>query len=123
VTADAADGHPLIDAVQPIADAVGGRVVTTDEMVDGDVELRWSGQVVGGFRLDMQGAIERLVSSVERELGADDLSQLDRVGKQHAVRLLDERGAFELRRSIDDIADRMGVSRITIYNYLNTVRG
>jgi hypothetical protein len=113
--------HPLLEAVQGVAEAVGGRVISLDEVTEGDVELRWDGEIVGGFRFDMQGALDRIVGTVERELGAG-LSGLDRVGKQRAVRLLDERGAFELRRSIDDVADRMGVSRITIYNYLNTVR-
>jgi predicted transcriptional regulator YheO len=36
--------------------------------------------------------------------------------------MLDERGAFELRRSVEDVADTFGVSRITIYNYLNATR-
>jgi predicted transcriptional regulator YheO len=36
--------------------------------------------------------------------------------------MLDEQGAFLLRKSIDDIADRMGVSRITVYNYLSQSR-
>ena len=30
-----------------------------------------------------------------------------------------ERGAFILRRAVEDVADAMGVSRITVYNYLN----
>ena len=30
-----------------------------------------------------------------------------------------ERGAFELRRSVEAVAEAMGVSRFTIYNYLN----
>ena len=38
------------------------------------------------------------------------------------VRMLDEQGAFQLRKSIEYIADVMGVSRITIYNYLNAIR-
>ncbi len=37
------------------------------------------------------------------------------------MRLLDERGAFTLRKSIEDVADALGVSRITVYNYLNAV--
>jgi predicted transcriptional regulator YheO len=44
------------------------------------------------------------------------------VGKQVAVRLLDEQGAFLLRKSIEYVADAMGVSRITIYNYLNAIK-
>ena len=35
--------------------------------------------------------------------------------------MLDERGAFLLRGAVDDIATAMGVSRITIYNYLNAI--
>ena len=42
--------------------------------------------------------------------------------KQKAVKLLDDRGAFVLRRSVEDVADAFGVSRITIYNYLNAIR-
>jgi len=35
--------------------------------------------------------------------------------------MFDERGAFLLRGAVDDIAEIMGVSRITIYNYLNAL--
>ena len=61
-----------------------------------------------------------MIDSVERELGGK-LSELSRDRKQMAIRLLDERGAFILRRSVEDIADAMGVSRITVYNYLNAL--
>jgi superoxide dismutase len=39
--------------------------------------------------------------------------------KQAAVQMLHDRGAFELRRSVEAVAEAMGVSRFTIYNYLN----
>jgi predicted transcriptional regulator YheO len=57
---------------------------------------------------------------VEKELGAK-LALLSRSEKQRAIRLLDERGAFILRRAVEDVADAMGVSRITVYNYLNSL--
>lgn len=68
----------------------------------------------------LHGALDRLIESVERELGAR-LPQLSREEKQRAVRLLDEAGAFTLRRSVEDVADALGVSRITVYNYLNAI--
>ncbi len=43
------------------------------------------------------------------------------MGKQAAVRLLEERGAFLLRGAVEDVAETMGVSRITIYNYLSAI--
>lgn len=66
----------------------------------------------------LHNALRRMMAGVEGELGAQ-LAELSREGKQAAVRLLDARGAFLLRRAVDDVADAMGVSRITIYNYLN----
>ena len=70
--------------------------------------------------ITLHGALERLIDAVETELG-DSLPMLSQEGKQRAIRLLDERGAFILRRAVEDVADAMGVSRITVYNYLNAI--
>jgi DNA binding protein with HTH domain len=112
--------HPLLAAVGPVADAVGGTVVGCDELEPGDIPLRWEGTVVGGLRLptELHGALDRLIAGVERELGRP-LTELSREDKQRAVRLLDERGAFRLRKAVEDVADALGVSRFTVYNYLN----
>ena len=114
--------HPLLAALAPIVDLVGAEIVPADDIGEGDVPLEWEGEVLAGFRISsMHTALDRLVASVERELGSE-LADLDRVQKQIAIRRLDEKGAFLLRKSIDEVADLMGVSRITIYNYLNTIR-
>lgn len=70
----------------------------------------------------LHDALARMIGQVEAELGLP-LAELDREGKQAAVRMLDDQGAFLLRKAIEDVADTMGVSRITIYNYLNAMRG
>ncbi len=46
---------------------------------------------------------------------------MDRHQKQVAVRGLDERGVFLLRGAVEEIASRMGVSRVTLYNYINAI--
>lgn len=112
--------HPLLVAVAPVAEAAGGSLVGPDELGEGDIPLRWDGEVVGGFRPGgLQGALDRLLAHIEQELGAP-LSDLDREGKQEVVRRLDELGAFTLRKAVEDIASRLEVSRFTIYNYLNS---
>jgi hypothetical protein len=112
-------GHPLLDAVRPLADAIGASVVEPSDLGDGDIALEWDGDLVGGVRLaDDSRDITWYVGSVERELGAP-LAQLDRVDKQRAVKLLNDRGAFGLRRSVEQVAEALGVSRFTVYNYLN----
>ena len=123
VSAPAADVHPLLQAVAPVAAAMGAQLVTAGDVEPGDVALRWEGEVVGGLRLpDLQGALGRMIAQVELELGAP-LDDLSRTGKQQAARLLHERGAFLLRNAAEEVADAMGVSRVTLYSYLNAVTG
>ncbi len=68
----------------------------------------------------LQNALVDMVRAAEREVGGS-ATDWDRSQKQAAVRILHERGAFLLRGAVDDIAEVMGVSRITIYNYLNAL--
>lgn len=113
--------HPLVAAVKPLLDAVGATLIGADERSAGDVPLVWDGKVVAAVRLaPLHGALDRLIEQVEREVGGR-LPVLSREEKQRAIRLLDERGAFTLRRAVEDVADAMGVSRITVYNYLNAI--
>lgn len=113
--------HPLVQAVQPIVEALGAALVAPDDREPGDLSLEWDGQVVAAVRpAALHGALDRLIEGVEREMGSR-LPTMSREDKQRAIRLLDERGAFILRRAVEDVADAMGVSRITVYNYLNAL--
>jgi len=113
--------HPLVTALQPVLDALGASIVSIDDARIDDIALEWEGKVVAAVRLPkLHGALDRLIAQVERELGGP-LTELSRNDKQLAVRLLDQRGAFILRRAVEDVADAMGVSRITVYNYLNAL--
>ena len=115
------DMHPVIKAIKPVVDAVGATIVPADQREPADVPLNWQGELIGAVRMPpLHGALDRLIDTVEAELGGP-LPSLSREDKQRAVRLLDERGAFILRRAVEDVADAMGVSRITIYNYLNAI--
>jgi hypothetical protein len=97
--------HPLVTAVRPVIDAVGATLVAPDQREASDVPLVWDGRVVAAVRMPpLHGALD-----------------LSREEKQRAVRMLDERGAFTLRRAVEQVADAMGVSRITVYNYLNAI--
>ena len=119
----ASSTHPVFAVIEPLMAIVGGEVIEPDAMETGDIPIEWEGETIGGVRLgSLTDALDRMVGHIETELGAP-LADLGRTEKQDAIRMLDEQGAFLLRKSIDDIADRMGVSRITIYNYLTHVRG
>ena len=113
--------HPLVLAVRPVAEALGATVMPVSEREPSDIPLMWDGAVIAVVRpAPLHGALDRLIESVEKEFGSR-LANLSREDKQRAVRLLDERGAFTLRRAVEDVSDSMGVSRITVYNYLNAI--
>ena len=114
--------HPLVLAVKPISEALGAQIVPLDSREPGDLPLKWEGVEVAAVRMaPLHGALDRLIEGVEREFGGTRLPMLSREEKQRAIRLLDDRGAFTLRRAVEDVADAMGVSRITVYNYLNAL--
>jgi hypothetical protein len=135
-------------ALAPLLQRVGAEVVH-DEPRAGDVPIQWLGETLFHVRLaagassaapagsggssgaeaaeaaeptDLTGGLARLIAAVEEELGGP-LATLSRPEKQHAVRLLEERGAFEMRRSAETVAEALGLTRFTVYNYLNRVRG
>jgi hypothetical protein len=115
--------HPLLVALEPVADALGAKIVAGSRTRAGDIPLRWEGEIVGCLRLPgVHGTLERMISAVEDELGSS-LKELSREDKQRAVGMLEQRGAFQLRKSVEDVADAMGVSRFTVYNYLNAGAG
>jgi hypothetical protein len=134
-------GHPLVRAVEPLLARLGADLVDPADLADGDVPLVWEGVTVAGVRLPASspstqatagaravatsepadGGLAALLDAVAVELGAP-LADLPREGKQRAVRLLEGRGAFSYRRSAETIAEALGVTRFTVYNYLNRRR-
>jgi len=113
--------HPLVLSVKPVVEALGGQVIAVEDRQPGDLPLRWEGAVIAVVRQPpLHGALDRRIEQIERELG-ERLGTMGREQKQRAIRLLNERGAFTVRHSVDLVSDAMGVSRITVYNYLNAM--
>ena len=85
--------HPVVRAIKPVLDAVGATLVPTTQQEPSDVPLVWNGDVIAAVRMPpLHGALDRLIDTVEAELGGP-LPSLSREDKQRAVRLLDEKGA------------------------------
>ncbi len=132
---EAVEAHGLAVDVGPFGNvAVGDIDVVADAMADmaraamsaGADRVTVTYQAAEAVRRvspagGLHDALGRLIAGIEAEFGAP-LGELSRTDKQAAVRRLDESGAFLLKKSIEDVAERMGVSRITIYNYLNAIR-
>lgn len=126
----AADGAGLTTDFGPLGTSARG---DADELLAALPDIARAALAGGATRLTLRvqrpsddagltapagNVLDRLVADVEVELGSV-LAELDRPGKQRAVRLLEERGAFQLRRSVAAVAEVLGVTRFTVYNYLN----
>ena len=131
--------HPLLRAIDPLISRIGAAVVDPVDLQSDDIPLRWDGEVVAGIRLvdgnpatpvgpasadtegEPAGGLDGILSDLEGQLGSP-LTELDRPGKQRAVRMLEESGAFSYRKSVETVAAALGISRFTVYNYLNRDR-
>ncbi|MFI9784294.1 helix-turn-helix domain-containing protein [Kitasatospora sp. NPDC051984] len=116
---DAPD-HPLTAALKPLLEAVGATAVDLSEARAEDVVLEWDGAPAVAVRLPHLGsALDRLLAEMARQFDGRPLAELGRTEKQRVVALLEERGAFTVRHGVETVASALGVSRFTVYNYLN----
>ncbi|QKW03475.1 helix-turn-helix domain-containing protein [Streptomyces sp. NA02536] len=118
-----AGGEAFIAAVKPLVDAMGGEMLPPDEAGADDVVLSWQGAGVVAVRLpQLADSLDHILAALERGHGRP-LAELDRRTKQEIVRGLEARGAFAVRHGVETVASALGVSRFTVYNYLNREKG
>jgi hypothetical protein len=70
----------------------------------------------------LDSALDELIRQGEAHIGKR-LPEMSRSEKQQLVRFLHERGAFNLRKAVERVAELLSVSRFTVYNYLDANRG
>ncbi|MEW1748053.1 helix-turn-helix domain-containing protein [Streptomyces angustmyceticus] len=111
--------HPFVQAVKPLIDAMGGQMVAPDQARGDDVVLTWEGYERVAVRLPhLSDSLDHILAELQRRHGMP-LAELDRKTKQSVVRILESRGAFSVRHGVETVAGALGVSRFTVYNYLN----
>jgi len=66
---------------------------------------------------------EMVLSLIDNILAGVDVTALSREERIEKIRFMETRGIFQLKGSIDQVAERLGVNRVTVYSYLDEVRG
>ena len=59
---------------------------------------------------------------IDHIIGDNDISALKKQDNLEIIDFMDRKGIFLVKGAVDKIADRLNVSRVTIYNYLDEVR-
>jgi len=144
-----AQGDDAEDAINYITRTASGRIVKSSTILLRDRGRHVFGALCINFDIT---DLRLLASSIEELTGSpavtpepiafvDDIGQviravideeevalghaIDRMTKQDRLaifRALDRRGIFALQRSVPTVAEYLGISRATAYNYLHTVR-
>lgn len=69
---------------------------------------------------DVMEVIDELILKI---IGTTDVNNLTRKKSVEIVKFMDEKGIFLVKGAIDKVAALMGVSRVTIYSYLDEAKG
>lgn len=69
---------------------------------------------------DVMAIIDKLILSV---IGTTDPKGISRAKCVELIKFMDEKGIFLVKGAMDKVAELMGVSRVTIYSYLDEARG
>jgi len=73
------------------------------------------------FGRDLMAVMDAMVTDAIREIGkpVEQMSRADRIA---VLTKLDQRGALQMRKGVESIAARLGISRVTAYSYLDEAR-
>ena len=74
----------------------------------------------GEAREHVSVMIENLMDGI---LGDADAKNLPREARIEKVRFMEQKGLFLMKGSIEKAAEKLGVNKVTIYSYLDEVRG
>lgn len=73
------------------------------------------------FGADLVSVMDSMITEAIREIGRP-LESMTRDDKITVLERLDQRGATQMRKSVEAIAKRLGISRVTAYSYLEEAR-
>jgi predicted transcriptional regulator YheO len=79
------------------------------------------GDVVETFANDIEDTIHSIVADTLHETG-QTLLMMGRDEKIELIGRLAEKGVFQVKKSVPILADQLGLSRATVYNYLREAR-
>jgi predicted transcriptional regulator YheO len=95
--------------------------VGVHKALDSFVATEERGDVMETFANDIEDTIHTIVADTLHETG-QALSTMGRDEKIELIGRLAEKGVFQVKKSVPILADELGLSRATVYNYLREAR-
>jgi predicted transcriptional regulator YheO len=95
---------------------------TIEHILHGITRSNTDEQYIEHFSDDVNEILDTIIYESEQEIGKSIIT-MTREEKIALVQKIDERGAFQIKKAAPYIAKRLGVTRYTVYNYLNEAHG
>lgn len=73
------------------------------------------------FGQDLVSVMDAMVTEAIREIGKP-VGQMSRDDRTAVLMKLDQQGALQMRKGVESVAARLGISRVTAYSYLEEAR-
>lgn len=73
------------------------------------------------FASDINDLLDQMIDDAVTSTGKT-VPMMGRDDRVAVLRMLDKRGAFVVKRAVDRVSRRLGISRVTVYNYLDQIR-
>lgn len=70
-----------------------------------------------------QTVTQMITGLIDNILSGCEAQALSREQKLEKIRFMDEKGVFLMKGSIEQVAGRLGISTVTVYSYLDVIRG
>lgn len=64
-----------------------------------------------------------VVQLIDRIVGDNDVASMDRKTRLSIISFMESKGVFLVKGAVDQVAERLGISRVTVYSYLDELRG
>ncbi|MCB0113549.1 MAG: PAS domain-containing protein [Caldilineaceae bacterium] len=95
--------------------------VSVRKLLGAFVSTEDQGDIVETFSDDIEETIQSLLTDTLHEVGKGQ-PLMSREEKIDLIARLDERGIFQVKKAVPILADQLGLSRATVYNYLREAR-
>lgn len=74
------------------------------------------------FDIEDIRCIDDIVDDVIEKIIPENPSQLSKDRKLEIIKFLDEKGVFNSKGSIDKVANQLGISKVTVYSYMDELK-
>ena len=59
---------------------------------------------------------------IDKIIDQDSVNNLKRKDKLEVIQFMDEKGVFLIKGAIDKVAERLNISKVTVYSYLDEIK-